>query len=814
MTTNGGTRSGALTPQQLFDQGDFRGAVDALLERVESDPTDADRRLLAESLLKLDDPDEISEALFYAQAIEEKDAVDYVLIGWCNIQLKDWYDASVVLEQALELGEFAWSHYLLALAYAEGRPRSEIDAETLDLIEMHLRAAIALPDCGPEAFLWLEKLQGFSEEGIREKINILQAALQAHAHSVIIRQRLAQVLIEKANEPEEGLRVLEPLLAVEDVGSYTAWLACAAWASLGDNARALDYLNPVLAGENDQLALLSAVKGVLMCKLGAYQEALTALEQAAALDSQTFAAQPLIYSGLARAHLGLGNPDEVKGDVARLVALYKKQSREVRCETGGNGRQTYRVSIPLDGGRVEFDGTAFVAETCKTLVGEASEALSQEDKGWLSYVQYCAGRAFGARADAALLMRAAEHVDHPALNQDLIRYFLVEAQDVAAAVKQHLASVLRTYAGRDTEIGFDASSAAFQFDGIAGQGQPVQVAGEKDRARVHQIGMVFLLDCADPGAVQDVFIPFYRSFWREMLVAGAMYDELEQVTDAILAAAPEAYDELFDYAFSLHKQERLEQAERAYRELLVADPDSVPALHNLALVMRDQGALDEALALSDSAVALAPEDEVVVALNQALRERGQESLVPITVEPVEQAEPVEPDGPPDEPGEPEEADDWADAAPEVVAAKADGVVKPIFNSRRERRFYDALISVFPNYLVFPNMACSAIFDFDQMKELIGDGDEFRHFLMAIVDFCVVSTTDYLPMVAFEVDSSYHDNPERMAKDEVKDKIFQMGGVPLIRWRPKGKQGEADVKREIIDAVQQARIGFEVNGGAG
>ena len=31
------------TPQQLFDQGDYRGAADVLLERVESDLLDVDR---------------------------------------------------------------------------------------------------------------------------------------------------------------------------------------------------------------------------------------------------------------------------------------------------------------------------------------------------------------------------------------------------------------------------------------------------------------------------------------------------------------------------------------------------------------------------------------------------------------------------------------------------------------------------------------------------------------------------------------------------------------------------------------------------
>ena len=41
------------TPQQLFDQGDYRGAADMLLERVESNPLDVDRRLLVKYYCRL-----------------------------------------------------------------------------------------------------------------------------------------------------------------------------------------------------------------------------------------------------------------------------------------------------------------------------------------------------------------------------------------------------------------------------------------------------------------------------------------------------------------------------------------------------------------------------------------------------------------------------------------------------------------------------------------------------------------------------------------------------------------------------------------
>ncbi len=802
MTTNGGAKLDALTPQQLFDQGDYHGAVDLLLKRVDVEPTDADRRLLAESLLKLDDPREITEALYYAQAIEEKDAVDYVLIGWCCIQLEDWDNASFALEQAQELGESAWTYYLLAVVYAEGRPRSEIDPETLDLIELHLRKAIAFPNCGLEAFLWLEKLQGTAPEGVRERIDILQTALQAHPDSATVRQRLAQSFIEELHEPEQGLRWLEPLLVAEDGGGYTNWLACTAWSSKGDNEKALEYLHRIPAGEGNLWRVL--IESIFLNRLGRHREAATILEQAATFESQVFAIRALARLGLARAHLGAGQQDEAAQDVAQLAALCEERASDVLCEARGNGWGSWRISTQLDGVWVEFKGADFVFETCELLMSEMAEVLSQAGKGWLSYIQFCVRRAAGVQ-DIAPLLRAVEYVDHPAFNRDLITYYLVEAKDVVSAVRQHLASALRAYSAQNPETGFDPALAAFRYDDVEGQARPVTALDEKERAKIHHIGMASLCKCSDAGAVREVFIPFYRSFWRELLVEGAMYKELEQAADAILAAAPEARDEMFDYAFSLHKQGRLEHAEKAYRELLAADPEHVPTLHNLALTLRDQGALDEALALSNQAAGLAPEDELVTTLNQALREKHKERQAPMVVESVERREPGEP-------VEIEESGDGDDQTPAREVSKANGVVKPIFNSNREKRFYDVLIGAFPNYLVFPNMACSAIFDYERMKELLADADQFRHFLMAIVDFCVVSTIDYAPVVAFEIDSDYHDSPERIEKDSIKDQIFQLGGVPLIRWRPKGKQEDTDIKRDIISAVQQAQIGFEVNGG--
>ena len=46
------------------------------------------------------------------------------------------------------------------------------------------------------------------------------------------------------------------------------------------------------------------------------------------------------------------------------------------------------------------------------------------------------------------------------------------------------------------------------------------------------------------------------------------------------------------------------------------------------------------------------------------------------------------------------------------------------------------------------MSLQTIFSFDKLKELL-DEDTFTYYLRTHVDFVVVNTTNYLPIIAFE-----------------------------------------------------------------
>ena len=143
----------------------------------------------------------------------------------------------------------------------------------------------------------------------------------------------------------------------------------------------------------------------------------------------------------------------------------------------------------------------------------------------------------------------------------------------------------------------------------------------------------------------------------------------------------------------------------------------------------------------------------------------------------------------------------------IIHASSALVMKPIFNSQLEYQIYTVLLELFSHHLIFPNIALQAIFQYERMKASL-DGDLFGYFLRASVDFCITSTVTYLPVLTFEVDSSYHDLPKHQLRDEKKDTIFALGGVPLLRLRIFGQPSIEAIRHDIIGAVrtwEQSRL---------
>ncbi|MEP7251290.1 MAG: DUF2726 domain-containing protein [Ginsengibacter sp.] len=126
----------------------------------------------------------------------------------------------------------------------------------------------------------------------------------------------------------------------------------------------------------------------------------------------------------------------------------------------------------------------------------------------------------------------------------------------------------------------------------------------------------------------------------------------------------------------------------------------------------------------------------------------------------------------------------------------------IFKSIQEYHFYKAIRDVFQMFLVFPNVALSAVIDFDKIKNEL-TSQEKTYFFKALIDCVVIDTEDnYKPKKFIELDSPYHDTEVQKEKDGMKDKIMAVAGQKLIRVRRVTyKEDEKDFVRLIRETLR-------------
>lgn len=137
----------------------------------------------------------------------------------------------------------------------------------------------------------------------------------------------------------------------------------------------------------------------------------------------------------------------------------------------------------------------------------------------------------------------------------------------------------------------------------------------------------------------------------------------------------------------------------------------------------------------------------------------------------------------------------------IVRSQGTSAVKQVFNSQREFTIYQVLVQLCPNHLVFPNCSLQSVMTYERMKELVSE-DDFGYYLRASVDIVVVSSTTYLPMLAIEVDSVWHDTERQQKNDDKKDRLFAAAGVPFMRLRPVGNPSENTVRAQVAEHVDE------------
>lgn len=811
----------------LMAQEKWDDALALLQPQVPLEHNDPMVRALIRCLLYLGNFD---EARKHVDKIRQKEPVDLLREGWLYFDGGAPDKALPPLEAYVKARPTdAEGHCLLGRVREDYRLTAQNGRQ---LAADCYRAAIACDKCSPDAYLRLAGCMGWDDAGRAERVKVLEAAYQRHPTSNKVRLEFAHMLIPIGDRTREALEVLTPL--IEQKVPLALWRAYEAKRQLKLPAEAARYIEILEQKHLDDVSI-DWIIGDLDLLAGNYSDAFRRF--ANAKDQVEGAKKIMLRFAEAEALLGMGKEGPAL-DVARQAAL-----EYIELDDDGDLASS---PIRVDDDYEMFDRTRSLVNVCETLMSDESEFMvanvDDELRGAMLYAK--AKQGSYTAASTSDLSRSLEFLEHHAIAKELSnRYF--DSGALGDAVRMHLRA--GRWMLRKGHRGAQVEEAIGRFEYCQSY-----VKSNEDCAAILSALEDELPYVGCDEEFEHVVMPTY-AFVREAHRSRDLYKELADVASTLLERAEDDTDLLWDRAYALHCMKEYAAAEAVYRELLEIAPDNASALHNLALLRRDDKDLAEAIELSERAAILAPKNTNITSLTQRLKrakieeDRREDFLrtaplrwprldyykrqVACALSMINGF------------SSHDELAQLAGCAPQFIsghlqALEKEGIVlfpeqgrfeinphvrdlidrekshavvtklvhgdetiafRPTFGSKQEYSVYQILMALFPNHLVFPNMALQAIFQFERIKELV-DKDEFTAFMRTQVDFCVVSTANYLPLLGFEVDSIFHDQPEQKARDEKKEKIFKTGGVPLLRLQGHGRPTPEALRTQIVQEV--------------
>ena len=629
----------------------LQDAVRLLRAQIRTTPSDEKKRLLGQCFFRLGD---YREAAKVWNVIEEKTASDLSLIGMAFLNLEEWNQAEEHLHASVQIEELGYRYYWLALAQQRNCADYRLDTEVRVSIIGLLQKACLLPECPIEAFLWLDNLMRHVDHD-GKRTTLLQEAFSRYPDVDEVRLRLGYHLLYDLRNYEGALTVVTPLLAKADPPQQA--IACAFWASqkAGLFEKALAYTESMHKSPYHSYGPgLAKVKGDLYLAFGKIDEAISYYEQET--QSGDFTAIFIGFFSIAAAWLTQQQTSKAITAATQGADLWFANPNDSQCNDAVFHDP---VAIGTDAERGVHIGDKSLSECMK----DVCESLLSEDQGvgsslkgqlcYLLYKYYQTDHQSDVPRESLnkWLLQAAQWYEHPHMSQDLSFHYL-SADDVPLAIRHHLIyciwrfSTLKTYQPlppieEDTDEStkvqwykrqweFDSYIAEFIIDDEMEEeeeaAQEVLAMSVEVRHECHEIAWNFLQAHQDSDVIMAVFLPFYRSFWHDILAVGDMNQELIDVLGLLLNASLSADtdDELWSYAYTLSELGRADEAERAYRSYLERHPDHPSTLHNLALLVEEKGFFQDALVLSNRAAALAPDDEIIVQGNSRLKRECEE----------------------------------------------------------------------------------------------------------------------------------------------------------------------------------------------
>ncbi|WP_428003674.1 DUF2726 domain-containing protein [Acidovorax sp.] len=102
-------------------------------------------------------------------------------------------------------------------------------------------------------------------------------------------------------------------------------------------------------------------------------------------------------------------------------------------------------------------------------------------------------------------------------------------------------------------------------------------------------------------------------------------------------------------------------------------------------------------------------------------------------------------------------------------------------SQQEKEFLTAIRQFFPSLQAYPNMPLKNFIDIEKLEATLPIRAR-SYAQLAQVDV-LLCTPDEDPVAGIELDSIHHDTEEAAERDELKNRLFKLAGLPLVRIRP-------------------------------
>lgn len=119
---------------------------------------------------------------------------------------------------------------------------------------------------------------------------------------------------------------------------------------------------------------------------------------------------------------------------------------------------------------------------------------------------------------------------------------------------------------------------------------------------------------------------------------------------------------------------------------------------------------------------------------------------------------------------------------DAISSNTMGVLRSVFRSQQERTFLRALSLRFPGLFALPNYPLDQIVDLDKILDEKIDGDTRRYGRHCRLDAVLVIPDEGDPVAAFELDSGFHDFPDAIRRDRMKNTLIGAIGLPFFRLR--------------------------------